>query len=92
MGILLLFVAPFILPSILPNPDDLYSSPERRDALRSFLDTLFMFCWLEALIAIYFFIVIYSQFKAMKEEEEEAAAENQRNTTAHDMPTINTIA
>lgn len=44
---------------------------------------------IEALIGIYFIIVVYSQFKAMKEEEA-----NQRNTvvTAHDLPTINTIA
>lgn len=117
MGIILLFVAPFVLPSILPHPDELYSSPEQREALRLFLDSLFFTCWfrksicltwnpplsyeetnliyplsvaptIEALFGIYIFIVIYSQFKAMKEEDE-----NQRNAAAaRDIPTINTIA
>lgn len=46
MGIITLLVAPFVLPSLAPDPDDAYRSPEEREALHAVLDNLFIICWI----------------------------------------------
>lgn len=52
MSIILLFVAPFVLPSVLPDPDDLRLSHEERENLHAFLDHLFIGSWLSESLSL----------------------------------------
>lgn len=46
MGIIVLLLAPFVLPHLLPNPKDQFDrSPDEREALSTFLEYLFITSW-----------------------------------------------